>query len=124
MEIRTGTRDGYVHLELFGRASLQGAIDALPKALQACHDAGTPAVLVDVRAVEGEATVTDRYYLGRAIAGAVGPTLRIALVCRPDQWMEDRPLENTAVNRGVRFLSTTDMDAAAAWLRSEADPPR
>lgn len=118
MDLRTAIRDGYLRLTLEGRSTLEGSVDLLRPAVDACREAGVSAVLVDVRALEGEATVTDRYYLGSAIASVIGPALRIALWCREDQFMADRPLENTAVNRGAQFLSTTREEEAIAWLRA------
>ena len=118
MEIRAEPRDGYVHMTVSGRAAtLDASMAAVVPALEACHAAGTRALLLDVREIEGTASVAERYYLGSAIAAKVGAALRIALLCRDDQWMADRPLENTAVNRGALFLSTTSLEEALAWLR-------
>lgn len=117
MDLHTALGDGYLRMTLEGRTSLDASVDALRPGIEACRQAGVMAVLVDVRALEGEATVTDRYYVGSAIASVIGSTLRIALLCREDQFMADRPLENTAVNRGAQFLSTTSEDEAIAWLQ-------
>ncbi len=118
MDLHTALRDGYLRLTLEGQATLEGSVEALRPGVEACRQAGVTAVLVDVRSLEGRSTVTDRYYVGSAIAGLIGSTLRIALLCREDQFMADRPLENTAVNRGAQFLSTTREDEAIAWLRA------
>ena len=104
MDLRTAIRDGYLRLTLEGRSTLEGSVDLLRPAVDACREAGVSAVLVDVRALEGEATVTDRYYLGSAIASVIGrwsgPLVKLISTGTP--WMR----ESDGFSRTSPFAST------------------
>lgn len=69
----------------------------------------------------------DGYFLaelsGTHFAKSGMRSIRTAMVCREDQFMADRPLENTAVNRGAQFKATSSFDEALVWLAAGATSP-
>ncbi len=113
-------RNGYFLAEVSGEASLEESIRSIVTVFAACREHGSERLLVDVRGIAGSSSVTDRYLLGTQLARSPMQTIRTALLCREDQWMPDRPLENTAVNRGALLKTTVSLDDALAWLGDES----
>ena len=109
-------KDGYFFAALSGSVSLKQSIGAIATVIAACREHGADRILVDVRGVKGSSSVIDRYHLGKHFAESGMQTVRTAMVCREDQWMADRPLENTAVNRGAQFKATCSAEEALEWL--------
>lgn len=120
MKLRMEPRDGYFLAEVSGEAMLEESIGSVATVFAACREHGAERLLVDVRGIEGTSSVTDRYLLGTHLAKSAMQTIRTALLCREDQWMPDRPLENTAVNRGALLKTTASLEEALAWLGVEA----
>ena len=122
MQLRMEPKDGYLLAALSGKVSLEEAISTIGTVLAACREQAVNRILVDVRGVDGSSSVLDRYFLGTHFAQSEMQRVRTAMVCREDQWMADRPLENTAVNRGANFKATRSLDEALEWLGAAGTP--
>ena len=123
MKLHMEPREGYFLAEFSGKASLEDSINSIDTVFAACREHGAACLLVDVRGIEGSSSVTDRYHLGAHLAKSAMRAVRTALLCREDQWMPDRPLENTAVNRGALLKTTARLDEALAWLGADPATP-
>ena len=58
-----------------------------------------------------------RAAVGEYAEGVVGPTIKIAMLGRPDQRLPDDFFENMTVNRGMRLKIFDDRKKAVAWLQ-------
>ncbi|MFW5740522.1 MAG: hypothetical protein ACOC1F_09170 [Myxococcota bacterium] len=91
---------------------------SLREAGRAAWAISSPAVLLDLRRVELQATVTDVYELARVMGQAFAPgTWHAVVMPRSDPAGLGRFYETAARNRGLmvrRFSNTTE---AAGWLR-------
>ncbi|MCI0555626.1 MAG: hypothetical protein L0287_32170, partial [Anaerolineae bacterium] len=79
-----------------------------------CRKENLNKVLVDLRKMEGDPSILDRYQIGVEIANVWGPRYRVAGVAKAE--MINKMIENTAVNRGARLLATSDIELAMEWL--------
>jgi len=122
MKLQLEPRGDYFLAEVSGDASPEDSIRSIDVVLAACREHGATRLLVDVRGTVGVSSVTDRYLLGTHLAKSAMTTMRVAMLCREDQWMPERPLENTAVNRGVSLKTTASLDEARAWLGAASGP--
>jgi len=111
--------DGYLIAEVSGRITLAESVEGLQAIADGCRAAGLDRVVLDVRPTEGALGTVERFALGTRMAEPPFRDLRVVVLCREDQWMGDRPLENTAVNRGAHVLSTTSLEEALAWLAAD-----
>jgi hypothetical protein len=97
----------------------QDFFEAVPRQ---AREAGLSKVLIDMREVQGELSVTDRYELAKGFAeGFRG--LRVALVQAPPLLDPQRFGLTVAANRGATAEVFTTLAAARAWLAAD-DPGR
>jgi hypothetical protein len=73
-----------------------------------------PRVLLDMRAVPGMPSETERYKWGVRIADVIGWRVRLAIVAAPEAI--NKLAENTAVNRGANLIALSDEQEALRWL--------
>ncbi len=76
--------------------------------------------LVDLRSMPGAPSILERHLLGIELAKAWGRRIQVAVVLRPEEL--NHMTENTAVNRGAKFITTADADQAMEWLEVTNDP--
>lgn len=103
------TVSGYYSLDLF--------ITAIHEVSEHCKKENLKKALLDLRNLEGDPSILDRYRFGLEIAKAWGPLLKVAAVAKPEAI--NKMGENTAVNRGANVWATPDMELALQWLGVE-----
>ncbi len=123
IELSFEPRDGYLYVEASGRFELAEAQAATARIIQACLDQKQWKALLDIRALQGSPTDTERFRYGESVAAQVadagqraGAPLRLAYVGHMPLIDPDRFVVTVAQNRGVRILVTESMDAALRWL--------
>ena len=82
-----------------------------------CRRENLNKVLVDLRKVEGSPNIFDRYRIGIEIAKVWGAKIKVAALAKPGTI--NRMVENTAVNRGAKLMTTFDEETALTWLEVE-----
>jgi hypothetical protein len=93
----------------------RGELQRLIVALGAeCRRRGYRRALADLRAVEGQFSDADRFFLALNLADQIVGKIRLAALFRVE--MINKFGENTAVNRGAEFFVTSDRDEALSWL--------
>src|SRR5580765_8445256 len=87
IELRFEPRDGYLSVAVSGRFELAEAQAATARVIQACEAQQQWKALLDIRAVTGQPTDTERFRYGESVAAQVlavgqraGASLRLAYV--------------------------------------------
>lgn len=101
-------------VEVSGKYSLRSMLSTVYEVAEHCRKEGLKKVLVDLRNLDGNPNIFDRYLLGLEIARKWGPRIKAAILTRAE--MANRMAENTAVNRGARIRVNASMDDALQWL--------
>jgi hypothetical protein len=91
-------------------------MEAMREALKLCDKSGLTKILADVRSLDQNIPVSDRFKLGVEFANLLGAKYKLAILARPD--FIDKTGENTAVNRGGQVFVTSSMDEAIKWLEA------
>src|SRR5260221_10711886 len=117
IELSFEPRDGYLYVAVSGRFELAEAQAATTRIIQACVDQKQWKALLDIRALQGSPTVTERYGYGESLAAQVvaagqqaGASLRLAYVGHMPLIDPERFGVMVVQNRGVRILVTESMD--------------
>lgn len=100
--------------------SLQNYKEALAKAASLCKAYKLTRILADIRGIQADISIPDRFLLGVEMAELFGRRIKLAILAPSE--IIDRVGENAAVNRGGRVLVTDDLETALTWL--EAASPR
>lgn len=107
-------KTGYIHLLLTGTYEQ----DDFNKIIEAFQKKGIQKkmirVICDITGVKGSIPDIHRFKFGEQVAAAFGPTIRIALINRPEEI--NKLFEHTAVNRSGDVLVTSDEKEALEWL--------
>lgn len=74
----------------------------------------TNKVLVDIRNVEGNPSIFERYLIGLEISKVWSKNIQAATVAK--QEVSNAMAENVAVNRGANFRAFTNIELAFEWL--------
>ena len=107
----------YLLEEASGNYSLNFLVSIIHDLADRCQKENLNKALLDLRNVEGNHSILDRYRFGVEIANAWGPKIKVVTVARPEAI--NKMGENTAVNRGANVWVTSDMDIALQWLGVE-----
>ena len=108
----------YLFIEVSEPCSLDLLISTIHDVSAHCRKENLNKVLVDLRKMEGNPNIFDRYRLGIEIARVWGAKIKVAIIARPG--MINRMTENTAVNRGAKLMAAFDEEAALTWLEIES----
>jgi hypothetical protein len=79
---------------------------------------GLRPVLLDCRKLTGSLSILDRFQVAVYGRKVIGKVLRLALVRPQERAHADRFTETAGRNRGINIRLFSDMDEAAAWLKS------
>ena len=107
----------YLLAEASGNYSLEPFLSIIHKVADRCQGENLNKGLLDLRNMEGNPGILDRYRFGIEIAKVWGPRLKVATVARPEAI--NKMGETTAVNRGANLWVTPDFDLALKWLGVE-----
>ena len=108
----------YLFIEVSEPYSLDVLISAIHEVAYHCRKENLNKVLIDLRKMEGNPNIFDRYRLGIEIARVWGAKIKVAVIAKPGA--VNRMAENTAVNRGAKLLTTFDEETALNWLEIES----
>jgi hypothetical protein len=108
----------HLWVEVKGAYSLQLLLSAIHEIADRCRDENLNKVLIDLRNMDGNPKLFDRFQIGMEIVKAWGSRIKVAVIAKPG--IVNRMMENTAVNRGVKLFSTTSSEDAAQWLEIES----
>jgi hypothetical protein len=115
MRLRHEVREQCLHVEVGGAFDPAASRSAIEEMLRACMAAGLKRVLVDARRLEVGVSISERFALGRALAGSFPPQFRIAVLVDAGQ-MTTKTLENSATNRGMSVRTTASPEEAYGFL--------
>lgn len=107
----------YLLAEASGDYSLKLFISIIHEVADRCRDENLNKALIDLRDIEGDPSILDRYRFGMEIAQAWGYKIKVAAVAKRD--VINKMAENTAVNRGANLWTTSDFVLALKWLGVE-----
>ena len=97
-------------------------LDALKAYVLAMHKAtmssGQIRVLVDETGVAYRLGTVDDYHSGCFVSQLAPRPLKIAVLCRPEDWSNAKFWETVAVNRGVTVRVFREQNSAEAWVRT------
>jgi len=97
--------------------SLEVFISTVHKVAEHCREENLNKALIDLRNMQGDPSILDRYRTGIEIANVWGPRIKVAVIGRAD--VIDHMGENTAVNRGAKIMVTSEEAQALEWLGVE-----
>ena len=104
-------------VEVRGTYSLKYMLSTIHEVAEHCRADNLSKVLIDLRELEGDPGIFDRFQIGIEIVKTWDSRIKAAVIARPN--VISRMAENTAVNRGARVFITSEMDAALKWLELE-----
>ncbi len=110
-------REGYLFVYYDGQSEYNTLIGIMKEIGETCRRENISKVLADLRRMQGESKVMDRFRLGAAGVILLRGISKVAIVYRIDSL--NQFAENVAVNRGLPSLITHDMEAAKNWLGVE-----
>jgi hypothetical protein len=109
----------YLLVEAGGTYSLKYMLATIHEVAEHCRRENLNKVLVDLRTMQGNPNIFERYLLGIEIVRAWGQGIRAAIVVRAE--ITNRMTENTAVNRGAQIRVKTSTAEALQWLEIEQE---
>jgi hypothetical protein len=115
MRYRHEVRERCLHVEVGGVFDPAASRSAIEEMLRACTAAGLNRVMVDARGLEMSVSISERFELGRALAGSFPAQVRIAVLVDASQ-MTTKTLENSATNRGMSVRTTASAEEAYGFL--------
>ncbi|HXD09111.1 MAG TPA: hypothetical protein VN653_03520 [Anaerolineales bacterium] len=107
----------HLFVEINEPYSLKLLISNIHAVADHCRKENLNKVLVDIRKMEGNPSIFDRFQLGLEIVKAWGTRITVAVVAKPS--LINRTAENTAVNRGAKVKAFSEMKDAMEWLGVE-----
>ena len=99
-------------------ADLAAPQDEVQEFMSTCSNSHCNRVLFDTTAVDARLGAVEMFKAGEALAQAWHPSVRLAILSRPDQVHRDSFFENVLVNRQVDAKMFTDRATAEHWLGS------
>ena len=110
-------KGNYLFVEVSEPYSLKLFLSTIHEVADHCQKENLNKVLMDIRKMEGNPSVFDRYQVDIEIAKVWGSRIKAVVLARPD--MINGVTENTAVNRRVKLQAVSDMASALKWLEVE-----
>ncbi len=110
-------RVDYLFVDVSEPYSLILFISGIHEVADRCRKENLYKVLVDIRKMEGNPSIFDRYLAGIEIVRLWGSRIKAVVLARPG--IINRVAENTAVNRGAKLHVVSDMESARKWLEVE-----
>jgi hypothetical protein len=107
-------RGSYLFVKVIEPYSLKLALALLQEFSERCKQEHLDKALVDGLMLEGPISIWDRYQVGEEFVRVVGPTIKVALVAKPD--LINLTMENVVVNRIGRLKVFDEMESALEWL--------
>lgn len=107
-------KGNYLLVEVSGIYSQKFFIELVREIAKHGKNENFDKVLVDIRNVEGDPSIFDRYQIGLEISRTWGKNIQVAAVARED--VISLMIENVAVNRGANFQVFTKVESALEWL--------
>jgi len=107
-------RGTYLLVEITEPISVKLLLSAIQEMADFCQRENLNKVLIDMRTVQEEISIIDRYTLGVNVAKVLGSKITIALVA-PDALIT-RVAENAAVNRYGKLKVFSEIQKALEWL--------
>jgi hypothetical protein len=107
-------RGTYLLVEITEPISVKLLLSAIQEMADFCQRENLNKVLIDMRTVQEEISIIDRYTLGVNVAKVLGSKITIAVVA-PDALIT-RVAENAAVNRYGKLKVFSDIQKALEWL--------
>lgn len=95
--------------------SLNFMISMIHEVAARCQEEGLDRVLADIRKMDGNLSIIDRYDIGVAIAKVLGSRIKVAAVAPVS--LINIMAETVAVNRGAVFKIFSDIEKAKGWLK-------
>lgn len=108
----------YILVDQYGEVNVDEVDEIRDSIFKLVADSGLSRVLVDVRSVTNDLSVTDSFNitLDHVNYPTAFPKPRAALITRPDQQESAKFIENVAVNRGLPIRAFTDLEQGLKWL--------
>ncbi len=116
IDVETRIRDGYLLVTVTGRHDLDTEKGLFGRIVGECVANQLSGILFDVRQLEGDIPLVDRYAFGEYLGSQQPHTLRMAFLANDAQFWSDKFMETVAVNRGAQVRTTTDPAEAQAWV--------
>ncbi|HEX2697253.1 MAG TPA: hypothetical protein VHM28_06050 [Anaerolineales bacterium] len=110
-------RGNYLFVEIAGLYSLKLILSTIQKISDNCQHDNLGKVLVDLRELEGDLSIIDRFEIGVEVARVIGPKIKVAAVARRS--IINYMAETVAVNRGANLKVFSEMGKALNWLEEK-----
>jgi len=107
----------YLFVEVSEPYSLKLFLSTIHEVADHCREENLDKVLIDLRGMEGNPSIFDRFQAGIEIVKSWGIGIKAAVIARPV--VINRTGENTAVNRGSKIKMFSEIKDATAWLEVE-----
>ena len=117
--LQTENKPAYLYAAIGGTFNIENAKELFDKILTMCFEHGCSGILLDVRKIEGNLSILDRFEIWRYLAEKRIFDFSVCCVGTGRHLVPDRFLETVARNRGVHVKVTADMDEADQWLRMQ-----
>jgi len=111
-------REQFIYCRHTGPFQLEPLINLARGVNEFCLANGHPKIMVDITASYGEMKNYERFQHAAIISEFMSTTLKIALVGRDDQVLEERIWEAATRNRMLQTKVFTDFEMAEKWLQS------
>src|SRR5258708_12325240 len=92
--------------------------EGVGEAVKLCEQQNLTRILTDIRTVDKDIALLDRFKLGTELGRLLGPKYKLAILARAESI--DKMGENAAVNRGARVFVTASLDEALSWFDSNS----
>ena len=115
-DIHIESKEGYLHVEVFGVFDCTKAKEFVRQILNACHQHAVWKIFVDIRNIKGPIPTMSRFELAEFLASEQTVPVRMAVLESQVQVPNDRFFENVAVNRGAIVKVSTELGEAFEWL--------
>lgn len=115
LEVDIKVEDGYLLVTVSGSHDLEMAKDLFGRIFGECLRHKLTGILFDVRELQGDIPLVDRYAFGEFLGSQQQPTIRMSFLASEAQFWSDKFLETVAVNRGAAVRTTMDPAEAVAW---------
>ncbi len=109
-------REDYLLARYAGSADHTELVELVRRLLEESTRLERNRVLVDMTSSRGEVSVTERYRIATLMSERWDRAIRIALVVREDQILEDRFWVTVTRNHGLDTNVFRDEDEAIEWL--------
>jgi hypothetical protein len=121
-DIRFDLAGDQLRARISGRFDVRIAKSDLGRVVKETHQRGVEKVLIDIRELEGDITILERFMLVEELATLTRGDVAVAIVDSPDRVWPDRFFETVAANRGARVKVVTDLVDAVTWLDLTVPP--